>query len=535
MERTVTITVNGRAVEQAVPLEMLLIDILRDICALPSVRADCANAGTCGTCTVFLDGRAIKSCLKLAVHCDGREVTTLEGLGKPDRPHRLQTHLPAYHGIGCGRCTPGLIMVMAAYLKEKPAPTPHELRAALAGNTCACGNLDYLIEASLAAADRIVGRTPKPPREPEVVRDNSLPRGPVVSHVGTSPPRLADEYIVIGQGLPDLTDFEPILRAAPAVISRECTLDASARLIGLEPTAVRRANLVEYPDRRRAWDALIERVDLADFRCAQQLAWERGEYRGIGFACEAPAEEYPESGARRTLGMARTAEGVMVASPRAFDASEATGISQIVADILGVDPTAVNMVVNEELPAPDGEAEAPQVADAVRVLANALKDGEDGANTAFIDRPVRPDFMCHAVMLKVDAGSGRILPGTHHAVVVAAPAVNPRLVALADQSAIVRAMQAVLDRRTSDMEGEVADQLSMINVALARIVDIPPVSLLYQHPSGAEPSRLGAFRESAAPAAGAAFVNAVCDALRPFDAQSGDLPLRPEVILRNMR
>jgi carbon-monoxide dehydrogenase small subunit len=526
MEQDVTITVNGRRVEQAVPLGLLLIDFLRDICAVPSLQGACAGDGTCGTCSVLLDGRSIKACLKLAVQCDDQEVTTVEGLGKPDRPHRLQTHLPNYHGIGCGMCTPGLMMTMSTYLKEKPAPTALELREALAGHICACGNLDYLVEASLAAADRIVGRTPKPPRVPEVLGERNLRSAG--AHTGASPPRRGDDHIVIGEHLPNSI---PSFRTddIAASIERETAIDARARRVGWEPATIRRKNLAENATHRRAWDALIERVDLAEFRCAQQLGWERGEYHGVGFACESPSASKPAHEKRGTLRMTRDEAGVSVSLSRVVDASEETAIAQVVADALGIDPTQVAVAADEKLPPPDADVDAPHLADALRRLSAALGTGE--GHMTFGHEAEAPTFICHAVTLSVEAGTGRIVPDVHRAVIVGAPPVNPRLAALADQSAVVRALQSVLARGLA-VE---ADKLAMTHDAPACIADIPPVALTYQYGDGAEPSRLAAFNDATAPAAGAALLNALCDALQPFRARFSQFPISAEMILQSMR
>ena len=156
-------TVNGTVFARTVPIRLLLVDLVRDACGLTGTRAGCAHRGRCGACTVHLDGRAIKSCMTLAVQADGRAVTTVEGLGTDEKPHRLQRAFRDYHAVQCGWCTSGMLMAMAEFLEDNPNPTDAEVRGALAGTLCRCGGYDHVVEAVMAAAAWRHGIKASPP------------------------------------------------------------------------------------------------------------------------------------------------------------------------------------------------------------------------------------------------------------------------------------------------------------------------------------------------------------------------------------
>ncbi len=111
--------------------------------------------GVCGACTVLLDGEPVRSCLLFAVQTDGREITTVEGLAPaPDTLHPLQSAFREAHGLQCGFCTPGILMTMAALLRERPDPEEREIRDALSGHLCRCTGYQHIVQAVRLAAER---------------------------------------------------------------------------------------------------------------------------------------------------------------------------------------------------------------------------------------------------------------------------------------------------------------------------------------------------------------------------------------------
>jgi aerobic-type carbon monoxide dehydrogenase small subunit (CoxS/CutS family) len=110
------------------------------------------DVGTCGACTVLLDGKPAYSCLVLAVDAAGRKITTVEGLGSPDSLSTVQRAFVEKDALMCGFCTPGFVTTLSAYLKKNPNPTQEELREACKGNFCRCGTYPRVFEAALAAA-----------------------------------------------------------------------------------------------------------------------------------------------------------------------------------------------------------------------------------------------------------------------------------------------------------------------------------------------------------------------------------------------
>ena len=163
MQKTITVTVNGRAYTRTVPLRLLLVDFIRDECGLTGTHVGCSYEGRCGACTVQIDGRALKSCMKLAVQADGREITTIEGLAGRDKLHNLQQAFRRYHALQCGFCTSGILMNAADFLDENINPTEEEVRRALVGNLCRCTGYSHIVEAILAASAIRHGVKPVPP------------------------------------------------------------------------------------------------------------------------------------------------------------------------------------------------------------------------------------------------------------------------------------------------------------------------------------------------------------------------------------
>jgi 4-hydroxybenzoyl-CoA reductase subunit gamma len=151
-KRLLRIALNGRWREDAIAEDQLLADYLRDVAGLTGVKIGC-DGGECGACTVLIDGEAIPSCITLAARCEGRSITTIEGLARQGRPGRLQSAFHEKLGTQCGFCTPGMIMAAEGLLRRNPHPTDAEIRAALSGNLCRCTGYVKFIESVKAAAE----------------------------------------------------------------------------------------------------------------------------------------------------------------------------------------------------------------------------------------------------------------------------------------------------------------------------------------------------------------------------------------------
>ena len=152
--RTVKLTVNGQPYAAEAPPRKLLVDFLREDLGLTGTHVGCEH-GVCGACTILLDGEAVRSCLLFAVQADGADIRTVEGLAERDRLHALQAAFHEHHALQCGFCTPGILVSMAAFLRECPSPTEEQIRAALSGNLCRCTGYQNIVAAVAAAASRL--------------------------------------------------------------------------------------------------------------------------------------------------------------------------------------------------------------------------------------------------------------------------------------------------------------------------------------------------------------------------------------------
>jgi len=149
--KTIRVTINGTLYEETVAIRMVLVDFIRDTVSLTGTHIGCTYEGVCGACTIHLDGKAVKSCLLLAVQADGHEITTVEGLaGKDLSP--LQRAFNEQHALQCGFCTPGILMNMTEFLEQNPSPTDAEIRHALIGNLCRCTGYVHIVNAVREAA-----------------------------------------------------------------------------------------------------------------------------------------------------------------------------------------------------------------------------------------------------------------------------------------------------------------------------------------------------------------------------------------------
>lgn len=179
--QTITLTVNGAEVTAEVDERTLLLEFIRDIAGYTGAHNGCLEA-RCGCCAVEVDGDIVKSCNVLAMQAAGRSVTTVEALS-PQRVaplehittqslagvyqpldalgaqhedlHPLQAAFHRCHGLQCGFCTPGMLMVLKDYLEDNPEPTRHEVRGAIAGNLCRCTGYQHIVDAAMEAAEQM--------------------------------------------------------------------------------------------------------------------------------------------------------------------------------------------------------------------------------------------------------------------------------------------------------------------------------------------------------------------------------------------
>lgn len=149
----IALNVNGQKRNATVEPRTTLLNALRNHLepAVTGPKLVC-DAGTCGACTVLMEGKAVYSCLVLAVDALGKRVTTVEGLGSPEDLSAVQTAFVEHDALMCGFCTPGFVTTISAYLKKNPNPTIEEVREACKGNFCRCGTYPRVFEAALAAA-----------------------------------------------------------------------------------------------------------------------------------------------------------------------------------------------------------------------------------------------------------------------------------------------------------------------------------------------------------------------------------------------
>ena len=157
-----TLNVNGEAVAVSFEPFKTLLEVLREDLALTGTKHGC-ELGECGACAVLLDGRPVLACLVLGVECDGREITTVEGLADHAHLHPLQEAFADLGGTQCGYCTPGILLTAKALLDRNPRPTRDQIREALAGNLCRCTGYQQIFESVEAAIGR--SNDGEPPEE----------------------------------------------------------------------------------------------------------------------------------------------------------------------------------------------------------------------------------------------------------------------------------------------------------------------------------------------------------------------------------
>lgn len=153
--RQISVRVNGKTYEKKVTHRKLLSDFLREDLNLTGTHAGCEH-GVCGSCTVFVNGQAIRSCLMFAVQADQAEIVTIEGLAREDGTlHPIQEAFTECHGLQCGYCTPGMMITAIDLLRHNPEPTEQEIREGMAGNICRCTGYKHIVDSIKKAAPHI--------------------------------------------------------------------------------------------------------------------------------------------------------------------------------------------------------------------------------------------------------------------------------------------------------------------------------------------------------------------------------------------
>ena len=154
----IRVYVNGQRRDLSVEPRRTLADALRDDCGLTGTHLGCEH-GVCGTCTVLLDGEPVRSCLVYAVQATSRSIRTVEGLAdNADDLHPLQDAFWAHHGLQCGYCTPGFLMLAVSFLEQHPTATESELSEVLAANLCRCTGYQTILDSVLCAQQAMAGR-----------------------------------------------------------------------------------------------------------------------------------------------------------------------------------------------------------------------------------------------------------------------------------------------------------------------------------------------------------------------------------------
>jgi len=152
-EAVIQLNVNAKAYRLKVKSQWTLLDVLRKEVGLTGTKKSC-DRGSCGACTVIVDGKAVYACSLLAIEADNKRITTIEGLVEGEKLHPIQEAFVKYDGMQCGFCTPGIIMSVKALLDKNPRPSSAEMKEALSGNICRCSAYPKILESAMAAAQK---------------------------------------------------------------------------------------------------------------------------------------------------------------------------------------------------------------------------------------------------------------------------------------------------------------------------------------------------------------------------------------------
>ena len=156
MSKITELNVNGSRLKVSADSDRSLLSVLRDDLDLTGSKYGCGE-GRCGACTVLLDGRAVRSCVTPVGNCEGKKVTTIEGLARDGKLHPLQQAFLDAGAMQCGYCTPGMIMAGVALLGKNPAPTAQDVVRSMEGNICRCGTYTRIVRAVRKAAEAMKG------------------------------------------------------------------------------------------------------------------------------------------------------------------------------------------------------------------------------------------------------------------------------------------------------------------------------------------------------------------------------------------
>ncbi len=154
MKRVIKLHVNGEEFEILTEVNKTLLEVLREDLGLTGTKRGC-DLGTCGTCTVLIEGKPYLSCLTLAADVQDKKILTIEGLAQKGELHPLQKAFVEKGAIQCGFCTPGMILTAKAFLEEQPHPTEGELKKAISGNLCRCTGYVKIMEAILSVSEKL--------------------------------------------------------------------------------------------------------------------------------------------------------------------------------------------------------------------------------------------------------------------------------------------------------------------------------------------------------------------------------------------
>jgi aerobic-type carbon monoxide dehydrogenase small subunit (CoxS/CutS family) len=152
-KKKINFKLNGRKVELEVASFEILLEVLRNRLGIKSPKFGCGQ-GDCGTCTVLIDGKSVRSCLVLAIEADGHEITTIEGIMKDGQLTALQESFLDHNSFQCGFCIPGMVLTAAELLENNPEPSEEEIKKALSGNLCRCTGYSSIIDAITDHAER---------------------------------------------------------------------------------------------------------------------------------------------------------------------------------------------------------------------------------------------------------------------------------------------------------------------------------------------------------------------------------------------
>ncbi|GAB3348953.1 (2Fe-2S)-binding protein [Amycolatopsis echigonensis] len=150
-KQLIVLTVNGEEHELLVEPRWTLLDVLRHHVGLTGTHVGCEH-GVCGACTILVDGEPVRACLMYAVQAEGCAIRTVEDLGTPEEPNDLQQAFSEHHGLQCGFCTPGFLMLAEGFLAQEPSPTREQIRETVSSNLCRCTGYQTIVDAIEATA-----------------------------------------------------------------------------------------------------------------------------------------------------------------------------------------------------------------------------------------------------------------------------------------------------------------------------------------------------------------------------------------------